>query len=817
MNERVKKERNYMMKRSSDLRISRTGIAFPLNLTATLLLSVMLSLLFGGGALYGADVDKLLTTNLDQRYLKTAPLVKITAKGKPEKEVMAMISGVDSPVGPGWKAGEEVVLNVDLKGLKVIKSVHIRFRGSASWKELGCSTDRRSWAPMEATVNSYAKNITTWYEALDYAVPTRYLRLLATAGEDGFSIDDLRIYGADSPEEVSLVDGIYPLPAPAVAGSNLKLNVVVANTGSKAMRGLEVTLTQRSPKTQTIGVREENVLAPGRSRALTFPWTPTEAEPHQITATLRWEEEGGVLKEENQSFILPVVNRKLYFVSGYRAPTFEGPTNFNMNNGFPWWDPGKTRIIHRRGGLLVGHQADAAHGGPKDVETLTKSFISGMDQSDGMCIDEYTYDDDPETIKINIEALTRARAARPDKFITAWAHTPDHYINLFRTTADLVWIESYMTLHGPKRYEEFFGSQINDLRKHGMSERAVLVQGIFGWKTPMTLEDLENSVRFVRHYAPEIPGMGFYGGFVRGPWAKHYALCDELCYKYFIAPVITSAGKLLVKEGVMMAVLKNIGGMNAHEVKIAAVEKKTKREIGRSDALSIPADGSVTVFLSLPKDAEAAELNMRIVPSENYTVLEYVSPEGLFAQHRAAEGGRGVKRVAYISRDDNGKAPVPDEAWRSKDDTPPDARNDYKSLNQNSPAGGAFHPSVVLDLGKIPDRLVTRIRCRGQGKPTGEKATAFLENTRVFVSNDNSNYKPAPAGYKVIFTGKPHARFLEVTGLKVKSRYIKLNNTYESGPAGIYSVTTIPEGKDGWGLGGDTGLVGWDVYLEKKK
>ena len=759
------------------------------------------------------NVEKLLTKNLDQRYLGAAAPVDIMAEGKLAEETMPMING-EPPAGPAWKAGEEVAVTVDFRAVKVVKSVHIRFGGGALWKGLAASADRRDWLPMEAAVNSYGNGdqLITWYEAVDFAIPARYLRLLATAGEKGFSIHDLRVYGADSPDEVSLVDGVYAVPGPAVAGTAARLNVVVANTSAGAMRDLRVTLGEEGLKEPAIGTVQKDALGPGRSTTLAIAWHPVVPKPHRIVATVGWADEHGALKQAEASFVLPVVNRRLYFVSGYRPGTFEGSTNFNVFNGYPYWDPGLTRIIHRRGGLQVWELAEAEVSGVRDVKKLVAGFVSGMDQSDGMSINEYK-DDDPDTIKINAEALIRARAARPDKFIAPWSGSSDHYLDLFRTTANLVLVESYMSYHGPKCYEDVMGSQIRDLRENGISDRAVLVQGIFGEKQPLSLEDVENSVRFVRHTAPEIPGMGFYGGFVRGPWAEHYALCDKVCYRYCIAPVITPVGQPIVRKGVMIAVLHNIGGMNALGVRIAAVERKTEREIARSDAVNIPADGSATLMFLLPEGTEAATVDMRILPSEDYTALQYVSPLGLLARQRAAEGGMGVQRVAFISRDDDGTESVPDKAWRMKDDTPPDARDDYQWLARNWPQGGAFHPSVVLDLGATPSAHVIRIRCRGIRSSEDEaQCSALLKGIRIFVSEDNKAYLPVRTAYRSQWGEK--RSLLEINGLKTRSRYIKINGSYEFEGNGIYWVPTIPEGLDTYYNGGDDGLVGWDVYLQ---
>ena len=757
-------------------------------------------------AAYAADMDKLLTGNMEGYGGDPVPTVDITAQGKDADQALAMVyGGLFTDVRAAvWKPGEAVDAVIDLRAQRVIKTVHVRFGGDASALELSYSADRQSWRPMETAVTTYPRNV-TWFEAVDYAAPARYLRLGRPAGGEALSIRETRIYGADRIEQVDLVDGVYATSAPAVAGTAAGLNVIIANTGPDALANLTVQVNQADPDPRPLGREQAEMLAQHRSMMFTVPWNPAQTEPHRIAVAVQWR---GLEHPVESTVTLPVVNRRLWFASAFRWATFEGPTHINLFTPYTEEnDPGQIRLARRRGGRYLRGCSTAHIGGVTDPEVLADGFVRAMDLSDGISINEYTRSK-PAYIAVDVEALPRARQARPDKTIAPWTTGTAYALELFQTTADVVLMESYMTIYGPKVYEMRFGRQIDSLREYGLADRAILVQGIFGDKhRPMTPEDLENSIRFVRHYAPELPGMGCYGGWLRGPTAEHYCLCDDLCYQYFIAPVVTPAGAP-VREGDRLDVtLRNVGGMNAHDVRVAAVEAETGRELGRSAPVDIPAEGTATATVRLPDAAQKLEPGIRILPSDGYTALQYVSALDLHRRHRTEAGGIPVQRVGYLGNDPEGVAPVPDEAWECEDETPADGRDDYQTLvlrRQN--------PSVVLDLGAAPPRPVTRIRCRGYWRFGEEDHAGFLPGLRVLESNDNVTYKPIAEGYEARWDSNVLLFWIE--GLRTRARYLKIHCTYQHEGKGAYWIPRLPDDLDPYYKAGDGGLIGWDAYLE---
>ena len=762
---------------------------------------------------FAADMDKLLTGNMESYSGKAVPMVDITARGKNPAAFSAIVYGNRFQEGSAmdWNPSEEVDVVIDLRGARVIKTVHVRFTGDISNTVLSYSADGTTWHPMDAKVNTYPGKV-TWLEAVDYAAPARYVRLHRPGGGQRLSISNTRIYGADEIDQVDLVDGVYATRAPAVSGTKVGLNVIIANTSSEPLEDLRVKVNQVEPQPHSLGEEKARTLAPHRSMMFTVPWNPVQTDRHRIMIEVDWQ---GKNKPVETSVTLPVVNRQLWFASAYRWATFEGPTYINIFTPYSEENnPGQIRAARRRGGLYLRSGLTANTGGPKDPDHLAASFVQAMDLSDGVSIDEYLTAP-PETVAIDVAALTRARRERPNKVIAPWTTGTGYALDLFRTTADVVLLESYMTIYGGKMYESRFGDQIKSLRDYGILDRAILVQGIFGDRNrPMTPEDLENSIRYVRHAAPEIPGMGGYGGWIRGPTAEHYFLCDHLCYKYFIAPVVTLEGEPQPKGHHLELALRNIGGMNAHDVRVAAIDAQSGEELGRSGAIQIAAGEIGEAAIPLKHGVGNVLPHILILPSERYTTLQYLSAVNLHQQHRTEEGGIDVSRVGYVSSDADGMAPVPESMWISEDQTPDESRDDYLPLNRHHPSAGIVHPSAVLDLGGSPSRPVTRIVCRGyphfQGKA---QFIAFLKCLRLLESDDNITYKHVPVGYEIRTDPKlPLAVVIE--GLQTSARYLKINCTYESDSKG-YWIPKAPDDLDPLYKAGDGGLIGWDVYLEK--
>ena len=774
-------------------------------------LSYLLCLTLLGVAAQAADMDKLLTGNMEAYSGHAVPMVDIRAEGKEPGHVLPLVYGErfgDAPA-VSWPPGGSVDAIIDLRGARVIKTVHVRFTGDISGIELSYSVDEDAWHPMDAVVNTYTDGV-TWLEAVDYAAPARFVRLLGTVGDPGLAISSTRIYGAEELSQVDLVDGVYATRAPAVAGTRVGLNVIIANTNSAALKKLKVRVNQGEPNPRALGREKAKALAPHRSRMFTVPWDPVETEPHEIVVKVDWQ---GNKKPVATSVTVPVVNRRLWFGSAYRWATFEGPTYLNFFTPYRAENnPGQIRIARRRGGLYIRGALAANTGGPKDPEALSDSFIAAMDLSDGISIDEYV-STTPEVAAIEAEGATRARRARPDKVIMPWTTGSQYALEITRDAGDVVLMESYMTIYGPKMYETRFGEQIDALRKYEILDRAILVQGIFGDENrPMSPEDLENSIRFVRHTAPEIPGMGCYGGWIRGPTAAHYDLCDELCYRYFIAPVVTPAGEPTRDGDRLEVTLRNVGGMNAHDVRVAAMDAGTGKELGRSEATDTPAGGVGIATIRLPGGGSTAMPDIRILPSDAYTALQYLSAVNLHRRNRAEEGGIDVQRVGYLSGDPEGTAPVPDDAWHSEDTTPDDSTDDYLPWNRYDPASGAVHPSAVLDLGDSPPRPVSRIQCRGYPHYQDlEQYAAFRKSLRVLESDDNVTYTPVAPGYE---EGLGSNKLLVVIdGLQTQARYIKINSTHDDNGKG-YWIPKAPDDRDPLYKAGDGGLIGWDVYLE---
>ena len=114
-----------------------------------------------------------------------------------------------------------------------------------------------------------------------------------------------------------------------------------------------------------------------------------------------------------------------------------------------------------------------------------------------------------------------------------------------------------------------------------------------------------------------MPGVAYYG---LSSWASRDLMdrTDELNYKYFIAPVVTLVGPCQVAGNELTATVRNIGGMTAHNVVVAALDGD-RSELGRTQVgvLAPGARESVAVRLrDIPAYPRAA-----VLPGLGYTPL----------------------------------------------------------------------------------------------------------------------------------------------------------------------------------------------------
>lgn len=204
---------------------------------------------------------------------------------------------------------------------------------------------------------------------------------------------------------------------------------------------------------------------------------------------------------------------------------------------------------------------------------------------DGMMIDEVGgYEHSGTEERKNIQGLRDFCEENPDLFVALWICGALKYeqCNLLKrsknkTGVDLLMAEVYFNYLIPEMKTfhpfEYLQNDITVARKQDALNNTVFTIGIHGNydKYTVTPEELEAQVRYIRQHAPEMPGIGFYGSHCKNP--ELVAVCDRLCGKYYVSPVLTLFPEMIYvtksdKSVRISAEIFNIGGMNSGPVAI---------------------------------------------------------------------------------------------------------------------------------------------------------------------------------------------------------------------------------------------------------
>src|SRR5262249_23116258 len=144
------------------------------------------------------------------------------------------------------------------------------------------------------------------------------------------------------------------------------------------------------------------------------------------------------------------------------------------------------------------------------------------------------------------------------------------------------------TLHYAYRAE--INQRIDACLKYGISNYWILALSTFMDQMPSTPQEIEREIQYIRYRDPEMPGIVFYGL----SYGNIDRLIDSYSYKYFIAPVVTvqdeekgsgsfsrngpeGAAQKMNLTPFLRPVARNIGGMNAHDVRVEALSADGKR------------------------------------------------------------------------------------------------------------------------------------------------------------------------------------------------------------------------------------------------
>jgi len=397
----------------------------------------------------------------------------------------------------------------------------------------------------------------------------------------------------------------------------------------------------------------------------------------------------GVAGETKVMLEVPVVTNSLYFA-------FYGPVDgLKYANIALTAFPKQAHELHARGMLALKSMSGVGYvinlfdkeidPTKDDVSGLAAKFTALADTIykdyttigplDGISIDELGYlddnDDMVEALRAYVAILKRVRQDFPNRFIAVWqfAGLTARECNAFRHNTDLVMMEVYQNFfrawYGTRHFYEYIQQRIDMARTMMVLDHFVIGLSITRHYGSVMPSELEAQVRYIRLYAPDMPGLAFFTtGYAEKDIIKH---ADWLCYQYYIRPVVATwpqsdltFSDYSPKEGDEVEIFANIhsiGGMDAQDVKVnfydaapahggqligtQAIDKlPTGYPVamrGENDKSWEPAEdfrakglGMKIVSVKWRAKAGAHEFFVEIEPSDKYTVLQQHDSKRLF-------------------------------------------------------------------------------------------------------------------------------------------------------------------------------------------
>ncbi len=569
----------------------------------------------GGQVLSEVDLDRLfldgvqLTGNWNVRYLN-ADTVGIRVQNRSAGQASWLVDGVrmvprqGAPAsGLTWLKDETADITIDLGGRKLISGIAITREGDAQW-QIATSADAQTWAavPLDHVVEAPQHIL-----VLSLARIARYVSIRAEAGSPSLSINEVFVYGERNPP-FDIIGGVYASTFPPVANEDITLRAVIRNPTDRAVKSLTVEFESLAPDRRKLGECTLDSIAPKTAAIAAISWKPTVSEPHTIRVRVRDDE-----KEKT----LPVVNRRLYLGSA-SPPDYERFRYINLFTGIGrdyaglYIDAPQYLLTKLHGAIPLATCWGPHPSGNIGLENFKKNWSKTLHSPfrDGMAMDEWG-----EPYPEALEALKRIYRKKGETLIAPWlaGGITGAYVEGFRF-ADLILIETYCNMMGHDIYRSYVNSAVDRTRKAGLLERSLIALGFFTNRKPTVPEELEREVRHVRLRGPEMPGIVFY----TSTWRKQRDdQWDELAYRYFISPVIMPKDIRIQKSTVTLN-LANIGGMNAHDVKVGVFSAEGKTLSSKTMPL-IPAGKALSA--SLPVKEGTVSPQVRVIPSEGYTVL----------------------------------------------------------------------------------------------------------------------------------------------------------------------------------------------------
>lgn len=279
---------------------------------------------------------------------------------------------------------------------------------------------------------------------------------------------------------------------------------------------------------------------------------------------------------------------------------------FQMEHLARWLERGVRPLAWKWGTNLPGEPTE------EDFYRLYRE----MGDCPGIALDECGYYPTPKAMErfaLCLQGLARAKRERPDRFFMVW-HCGSFYPEqaaLYREACDLVVLESYVFYYAPQglgtdNIYDFLDMKMGPARQVDLLGPAgpQVITSVDLHPQSFHRGELENVVRHLRRRWPEMRGFGIFGGLTpekATPEQQAQAIADEqfvdqLCYEYFVRPVLTFLpGSLWVSRAGdgrlgLEAAVSNLGGMDSGPVKIGFYADG--KRFGETAVPAVPAGNS---------------------------------------------------------------------------------------------------------------------------------------------------------------------------------------------------------------------------------
>lgn len=361
------------------------------------------------------------------------------------------------------------------------------------------------------------------------------------------------------------------------------IKIVLRNPQNQAISNMKVVVADGFQNEKVTIYEGEVTLPPGELHSFLSKWTPQRNGLHSIHISARCvspQIDTSVSKE------IPVVSKQFWF------PWFGSDKNFKYANivlddspeGQEYWqERGAKPCAWKPGNQVIKDMVSA-----EQYMGILYEGIPNM-KSKGILIDEIgDYDwnlSQMNLSSVGLKGLSELTSQHPELFVGIWVSGSlrpalcNITKNVYRQKGvDLLMLESYHNIQISEfqsytRYA-YFDQRINMARDLDVLTNCVITLGVSGTdRYEVTPEDLEDQIRYIRTMAPEMPGVGFF--YADPKKEKLLKFADELCYKYWILPVVTVWDRDIFFSNVqskpgekvrISADIYNIGGMDARNV-----------------------------------------------------------------------------------------------------------------------------------------------------------------------------------------------------------------------------------------------------------